>query len=133
MAIEEHFDVSQIVGIKFYPESNTYYNWVDAEPEARTFFGLIKVRSAIPAGFTDPTSIFDNRYSEDELKNYGYNVYSTDERVSNHRVCNKPHVIVYLTHKLQVSKKFDTDALAKKWIYELKAKSAKSFEIITIQ
>lgn len=127
--IKEHFDVDQIVGVKFFPERPERFIWVEATPEERILFGLIKWRSAVPAGFLNE-GYFDQRiYTEDELKGYGYNVYSWDKRIHD-RVCNKPYVTVYLSHGLEVSKRFRTDEEAELWIDELKAASGKTFEII---
>lgn len=127
--IKEHFDINQIIGIKFHPERSAGYSWVEAEPEKRIFFGLIPWRYGRPAGFTDAGSPLQWIYTEEDLKSYGYKVYSFDERI-NDRVCEKPYVVVYLAHELQISKKFETDSEAEEWVDQLKEKSGKSFEVI---
>jgi hypothetical protein len=128
--IQEHFDVNEIIGIKLFPEHDSRFEWVEATPEKRVFFGLIKTRSATPAGFLDKRSFAGTIYSEEALINYGYKVYTTDERINN-RVTEKPYVRVYLSHELETHKKFETDEQALSWIEKLKATSGKTFEIVT--
>jgi hypothetical protein len=127
--IKEHFDVEQIIGVKFFPESKAGFDWVEAIPEKRIFFGLIPWRSGRPAGFLDLRSYDGTIYTEKQLKGYGYKVYSYNERVQQ-RVCNKPYVTIYLSHDLQVTKRFETDVEAESWIGEIKAASGKVFEVI---
>jgi hypothetical protein len=128
--IQEHFDVNEIIGIKFFPERDARYEWVEATKEKRIFFGLIKTRSATPAGFLDTGSWDGAIYTEEKLIGYGYKVYTTDERINN-RVTEKPYVRVYLSHELETHKKFETNEEALAWIDELKATSGKTFEIVT--
>jgi hypothetical protein len=128
--IQEHFDVNEIIGIKLFPEHDSRFEWVEAAPEKRAFFGLIKTRSATPAGFLDKGSFDGTIYSEESLIGYGYKVYTTDERINN-RVTEKPYVRVYLSHGLETHKKFETDEQALSWIEELKSTSGKTFEIVT--
>ena len=128
--IKETFDINEIIGIKLTEESvNVNYEWVDAVPEKRIFFGLIKTQSAAPAGFLDLNSWRGEIYTEKELVDHGYKVYTTDERISS-RVCRKPHVKVYLSHDLTVEKVFETNSEARTWIDQLKLKSGKTFETV---
>lgn len=127
--IKEHFDVDQIIGVKFFPETAAGYEWVEATPEKRIFFGLIPWRPGRPAGFLDLGSYDGTIYTEETLKGYGYKVYSYEERIAQ-RVCNKPYVTVYLSHELQVSKRFETDKEAESWIEWLKNTTGKVFEVI---
>ena len=130
MTHQEHFDVNEIIGIKLIQERPAgEFQWVEAKPEERTFFGLIKVRSAQPAGFLDHSSFQETIYTEKELKDYGYTVYPYSERV-NSRVCRKPYVTVYLPHDLSVQRTFESNEKASAWIEELKATSGKTFEIV---
>ena len=127
---QEHFDVDQIIGIEIIFERPAgEFDWVDATPEKRKFFGLIKVRSARPAGFLDSGSFQSTIYSEAELKGYGYKVYPDSERITQ-RVCRKPYVKVHLPHDLCVTQTFESDDLAKEWVAELKATSGKVFEVV---
>ena len=128
--IQEHFDVNEIIGIKLFFEREARFEWVEAKPEKRGFFGLIKTRSATPAGFLDKGSFDGTIYSDEELIGYGYKVYTTDERINN-RVTEKPYVRIYLSHGLESHKKFETDEEASAWVDELKATSGKTFEIVT--
>jgi hypothetical protein len=126
--IQEHFDVNEIIGIKLFPERAARFKWVEATPEKRTFFGLIKTKSEEPAGFLD-TGAFDSViYTKEDLIGYGYKIY--DDRVNN-IVCEKPYATVYLSHDLTTTKKFETDQEALEWIEEIKTKSGKTFEIVT--
>jgi hypothetical protein len=128
MKIQEHFDPSQIVKIRFTPERPTSFRWVEAKPEIRTFFGLRVKQKATPAGFIDSDSYFENRfYTEEELKNYGYKVCFGFK----HTVYNKSHVSIYLKHKLEVYRTFENEEEALAWIEELKATSGRDFEVIT--
>ena len=128
--IKESFDINEIIGIKLTEETESMsYEWVDAVPEKRIFFGLIKTKSATPAGFLDLCSWKDAIYSAEELEAYGYKVYTTDERISS-RVCRKPHVKIYLSHELTVEKVFETNQEAQAWIEELKSTSGKTFETV---
>lgn len=127
--IKEHFDLDQIIGVKFTSEREADFEWVEAIPEKRIFFGLIRWRSGRPAGFLNRGSWNGTVYSEEALKRYGYRVYSYEERVDQ-RVCHKPYVTVYLSHDLQVTKSFETDAEAESWIEKIKAESGKTFEVV---
>jgi hypothetical protein len=128
--IRETFDINEIIGIKLTEEREIdSYEWVDTVPEKRIFFGMIKVRSATPAGFLDLGSYRGTIYTEEELIGYGYKVYTTDERI-NSRVCRKPHVKIYLSHELTVDKVFETNHEAQTWIDALKATSGKTFETV---
>ena len=128
--VKETFDINEIIGIKLTEERvEGNYEWVDAIPEKRTFFGLIKTQSATPAGFLDLHSWEGEIYTAEELVKYGYKVYSTDERISS-RVCRKPHVKIYLSHELTVEKVFETNNEARTWEDQLKLKSGKTFETV---
>jgi hypothetical protein len=127
---QEHFDIDQIIGIELiYEKPAGEFDWVDATPEKRKFFGLIKVRSARPAGFLDYGSFQETIYTEEELKEYGYKVYPHSERIVK-RVCRKPYVKVHLPHDLCVTQTFESDDLAKGWVDELKSTSGKTFEVV---
>jgi hypothetical protein len=131
MKIQEHFDPSQIVKIRFTPERPTSFHWVEAKPEIRSFFGLRVKQKATPAGFEDKNSCFDKGfYSEEDLKRFGYLVYPWGERI-NDRVCNKPYVEVYLKHENYVNQRFETEKEALEWVESLKDSSGRDFEVIT--
>jgi hypothetical protein len=131
MEIQEHFDPSQIVKIKFFPERPTSFHWVEAKPEIRSFFGLRVKQKATPAGFVDKDSYFDRKfYSEEDLKRFGYLVYPWGERI-NDRVCSKSYVTIYLKHEIQVHRSFETEKEALEWIESLKDSSGRDFEVIS--
>lgn len=127
--IKEHFDLDQIISVRFISEREAGFEWVEAIPEKRIFFGLIRWRSGRPAGFLNRDSWNGTVYSEEALKRYDYRVYSYEERVAQ-RVCHKPYVTVYLSYDLQVTKSFETDAEAESWIEKIKAESGKTFEVV---
>lgn len=127
--IKEHFDLDQIISVRFISEREAGFEWVEAIPEKRIFFGLIRWRSGRPAGFLRQGTWEEIIYTEEALKGYDYKVYPYEERV-NQRVCHKPYVTVYLSHDLQVTKSFETDAEAESWIEKIKAESGKTFEVV---
>ena len=135
--VEETFDINEIIGIKLTEESEVgNYEWVDAVPEKRIFFGLIKTQSASPAGFLDLHSWEGGIYTVEELEEYGYKVYIMDERIISKllpqepMVFRKPHVKIYLSHELTVEKVFETNREARSWVDQLKLKSGKTFETV---
>ena len=129
--IKESFDINEIIGIKLTEERvNGNHEWVDAVPEKRIFFGMIKTRSATPEGFLDLGSWKDAIYTPEELVGYGYKVYLYEDKSKN-CVTRKPHVKIYLSHELTVDKVFETDQEAQAWIEELKS-AYKNVKLIII-
>jgi hypothetical protein len=131
MRTKEYFDVSRIVSVYFRSETPcTYYYWVESEP-IKKFFGLIDTGRFTETGWCDNRDWKDGIiYTEDEIRSYGYKIYSTDERI-NDRICHKAYVKVDLTHDNQIEQSFETDADAEAWIQSLKEKSGKTFEVVT--
>jgi hypothetical protein len=128
MIRKEYFDVSRIVSAYFIPEHTaTKFYWQDSKP-ITTFFGLINTGRFTKAGWFNACDWNEELYTEDEIRRYGYKVYSTDERI-NERICNKAHVKVYLTHDNTIEQSFETDKEAEAWIELLKEKSGKTFEV----
>jgi hypothetical protein len=128
--IKESFDINEIIGIKLTEEKvNGNHEWVDAVPEKRIFFGMIKTRSATPEGFLDLCSWEDAIYTPEELVGYGYKVHLYEDKSKN-CVTKKPHVKIYLSHDLTVDKVFETNQEAQAWIEELKSASGKTFETV---
>lgn len=130
MTTREYFDVSRIISIYFRPETTcSNFYWEESKPIKR-FFGLIYTGDLTEAGWRDNRDWKDIIYTEDEIRDYGYKVYSSDERI-NERVCHKAYVKVYLTHDNHVEQAFETDAEAEAWIELLKETSGKTFEVVT--
>ena len=130
MIRKEYFDVSRIVSAYFIPEhTETKFYWQDSKP-ITTFFGLINTGRFTEAGWFNACDWNEELYTEDEIRNYGYKVYSTDERI-NERICHKAYVKVYLTHDKTIKQTFETDKEAEAWIELLKEKSGKTFEVAT--
>jgi hypothetical protein len=131
MRKKEYFDVSRIISIYFKSETpSTNFYWVESEP-IKKFFGLINTGRFTEAGWCDNRDWKDGViYTEDEIRGYGYKVYSTDERI-NDRICCKAYVKVNLTHDNLIERFFESDDDAEGWIRSLKEKSAKTFEVVT--
>ena len=131
MRTKEYFDVSRIISVYFRSETPCrYFYWVESEP-IKKFFGLINTGRFTEAGWCDHRDWEDGViYTENWIRNYGYKVYSTDERIKD-RICNKAYVKVYLTHDNQIEQSFETDDEAEAWIQSLKEKSGKTFEVVT--
>ena len=128
MIRKEYFDVSRIVSVYFTPEHpETKFYWQDRKP-IKQFFGLINTGRFTEAGWLNAYDCDEVFYTEDEIRSYGYKVYSTNERI-NERICNKAYVKVYLTHDNTIGQKFETDAEAEAWIELLKQTSGKTFEV----
>ncbi len=131
MITKEYFDLSRIVSVYFKLETTcTNFYWVESKPIKR-FFGLFDTGRFTEAGWCDNRDWEDGIiYTEDEIRNYGYKVYSTDERI-NERICHKAYVKVYLTHDNTIEQTFETDKEAEAWIELLKEKSGKVFQVAT--
>jgi hypothetical protein len=129
MSQEINFNLSAIILIKLYKESVcTHWLWRESKP-IKTIFGLIDTGRVTEAGFEDMSSLSTDVYTDEELKEYGYKVYTMSERV-NSRVANKPYVEIILSHKQTVYRKFENDDDAVKYIEHLKAISDIKFETI---
>lgn len=128
MITKEYFDLSRIVSVYYRPETTCRnFYWVESEPIKR-FFGLFNTGRLTEAGWCDNRDWDGTIYTEDEIRSYGYKVYSTDERI-NERICHKAYVKVYLSHDNTIEQAFGTDAEAEAWIESLKEKSGKTFEV----
>ena len=125
---KEHFNTDEIVSILFIPERvDNGFEWIESRP-IKKFFGLINTGKFTQAGWFGD---WDGRtYTDEQLRNYGYKVYTTDERV-NDRVCKFAKVKVYLTHDNEVEQTFETDEDAEIWVEHLKTTSGKNFAVAT--
>ena len=120
----EHFNVNAVVGIKIYPERKAGFEWVEAQPEKRTFFGLIKVKAATPAGYMDSEYISQTYiYTPEEILSFGYKI------TPNKEVLHKSYVMVFLSHDIEVTRKFDTNSDAVLWAEEIKELSGNKFMV----
>ena len=126
---KEYFDVSRIVSIHFMTEkpTNKFY-WVDSRP-IKKFFGLINTGKFTEPGWVDHYDWDEVIYTDEDIRNYGYKVYSTDERI-NDRICTFAHVKVYLTHDNTIEQVFKTNEEAEAWIENLKTRSGKDFAVV---
>lgn len=129
MSQEVNFNLSAIILIKLYKESvASKWLWRESKP-IKKFFGLIDTGRVTEAGFEDMTSYSTCIYTEEELKGYDYKVYPTNERIIN-RVANKPVVEIHLSHEHRITRKFENDEDAIKYVEHLKAISEIKFETI---
>ena len=127
---KEYFDVSRIVSIHFTVERPAYkFCWVDRKPIKR-FFGLINTGKFTEPGWINQHDWGEIIYTDEEIRNYGYKVYTTDERI-NERVCCFAHVKVYLTDDNTIKQVFKTNEEAQAWIEYLITKSGKDFSVAT--
>jgi len=130
--MEEHFDISRMIGIKIVDKRKSSTTWLPRKQKT-AFFGLIKRKAWYSEGYYSnghyrecyESGCWDATPStRQQLLNYGYLV--DNDKV----VWNRPHVTVYLEHDHQVGKTFDTFENALSWAEELKATSGKTFEIV---
>jgi hypothetical protein len=130
--IQDHFDISRIIGIRIIDKRQSSYRWL---PEKRktTFFGLIKRNAYHSEGYYSNgcyTECYESGCwdacpsSRLDLIRSGYLIDA------NNVVWNRPYATVYLEYKHQVTKNFVTLEEAVQWAEELKATSGKTFEII---
>lgn len=124
---KEYFDVDRIVTISLFGEIDAGYEWVEPQPIKR-FFGLIDTGRFTPAGYVS-TPNDSSIYTEENLRGYGYKVYSRDERIVNN-VVNKPYVKVDLEHDNSLTVRFETEDEMLKWVDEIKALSKKVFVLV---
>ena len=127
---KEYFDLSRIVSIYFSPEktASKFYR-VDSKP-IKKFFGLINTGKLSEPGWADCNDWEEVIYTDEDIRRYGYKVYTTDKRI-NERICHFAHVKVYLTHDNTIEQTFETNQEAQAWIELLKETSGKTFEIAT--
>ncbi len=135
--MEEHFDVSRIIGIKIVDKRKTSHKWLPRKQKT-TFFGLIKRDAYHSEGYYS-----NGHYQEcyesgcwdacsttrESLILYGYLIPDPRD-CEETEVFYKPYATVYLEHECQVQKAFDSYEEALEWAEELKKKSGKTFEIV---
>ena len=130
--MEQHFDVSRIIGIKIIDKRKSSHKWL---PEKRktAFFGLIKRNAFYSEGY------YSNGQYQECYESGCWDACPTTRQFllqsgylidSDNVVWNRPYVIVCLEYKGEVSKNFVTYEEALQWADELKATSGKTFEIV---
>lgn len=129
MGQEIHFNLNEIVVIKFVKERvATNFVWEDGKP-IKKFFGLIDTGRFTESGFKNIYSYYDDICTEEGIKESGYKVYSKDERL-NDRIANYPYVEIHLKGNNSVTKKFKSDAEASEFIRMVERLSKCEFGII---
>lgn len=118
-----HFDVHQVMGIYFNPETkNNDMVWVDSEPIYK-FFGLIKTKKFTESGWMDCSTISFSIYSEDEVKSMGF-------IVKDKTVYHKPKITIIFKNKQRVEKEYNDEQTAIEYIENLKLATGKTFHTI---
>ena len=123
---EVHFKLDSITRITFVKRKPSGYYWADAQPEKRGFFGLIRLKKALPAGWACSN---DDRY---DLANdiLCYNWYGFDE-VKN-EIYNKSEVVIRLLDRGEIifRHRFNSDEEAISWIDNVIARAGSKFVVI---
>lgn len=122
---EIHFKLDSITRITLVKRKpNRSYYWALSTPEKRGFFGLIRLKKALPAGWTYSG---DDRYdlAEDILC---YNWYGFDEEKN--EIYHKPYVEIRLLEKGEISHRFNSDEEAITWIDNVIAQAKSKFVVI---
>jgi hypothetical protein len=130
--MEQHFDVSRIIGIKIIDKRLSSYKWLP-EKQKTTFFGLIKRNSYHSEGYYS-----NGHYQEcyesgcwDACPSSRVDVLRSGYLIdSDNVVWHRPYATVYLESDRQVDKNFTTFEEAMQWADELKMTSGKTFEIV---
>lgn len=130
--MEQHFDISRIIGIEVRGLHESRYKWLPKKRKT-AFFGLIKRNSWHDEGYYsngDYQECYESgcwdahAYTADELREYGY-IVDEDTRT----VYEKPCVTVFLEHDHKIYRRFESDSEASEWVSDLRRRSGKEFEI----
>lgn len=131
--MEQHFDISRIIGIELRGITKTSYRWLPKKQKT-FFFGLIKRNAWHAEGYYQngcyeecyESGCWDaSEYTAEELRGYGYIVDESTETVY-----NKPNVTVFLEGECKVHREFDSESEASEWVDDLRRVSGKVFEVI---
>lgn len=131
--MEQHFDISRIIGIELRGITKTSHRWLPKKQKT-FFFGLIKRKAWHAEGYYQngcyeecyESGCWDaSEYTAEELRGYGYIVDESTETVY-----NKPQVTIFMESDCKVYRNFDSESEATEWISDLRRRSGKEFEII---
>jgi len=132
--MEQHFDISRIIGIELRGITKTSYRWLPRKQKT-FFFGLIKRNAWHAEGYYSNGCYYEwfegscyDAYAN-SAKELTDSDYLVDELTKT--VYNKSHVTVYLEHEYTVTKDFDSNTEAYNWVSALREKSKKRFETVT--
>ena len=132
--MEEHFDISRIIGIQIVDKRKTSIKWLPRKQKT-TFFGLIKRNAWYEEGYYDNghyTECYESGCwdatpsTKEQILGYGYLI----DKDNIATVWHRPYATVYLEHERRVTKSFTTFEETLSWAEELKATSGKTFEIV---
>lgn len=130
--MEDHFDVSRIIGIRVIDKRKSSYKWLP-EKQKTAFFGLIKRNAYYSEGY------YSNGHYQECYESGCWDAYPYDREDvlksgylidSDNVVWHKPYVNIYLESDCQVNKSFTTFEEASQWVRGLKMTSGKTFEIV---
>jgi hypothetical protein len=121
---EVHFKVDSITRITLAKRKRSEYRWTESRPEKRGFFGLIRLKKALPAGWA-----YDDDCDREELKDIlCYHWYGFDE--SKNEIYRRPEVVIRLLEKGEIIHRFDSDTDAITWIDDIVAQAGSKFVVI---
>lgn len=132
--MEQHFDISRIIGIELRGITKTSHRWLPKKQKT-FFFGLIKRNAWHAEGYYQngcyeecyESGCWDaSEYTAEELRGYGYIVDESTETVY-----NKPQVTIFMESDCKVYRNFDSESEATEWISDLRRRSGKDFEVIS--
>lgn len=121
----KYFDISRIITISVHGERpERRIQWIDAKP-IKKFWGLYNTGNFKPAGYYYGN--FDEKlFTEQEIRDMGYKVYSRDERISENVVI-KSHVSIELEQNNSVIVNFETEAEMLEWVDKIITSSDKTY------
>ena len=132
--MEIHFNVKRISKIKLVNERlKGDFVYQPSKPIKR-FFCFLKPNKYTDAGFIDLSGWSGVIYSEEELIKYGYKVYTEQEQIKygwKGRVFNKAFVEVTLDSKDSITKTFESNLEAKRYVEYLKDISGIEYSTLT--
>jgi hypothetical protein len=121
---EVHFKVDSITRITLAKRKRSEYYWAEPRPEKRGFFGLIRLKNALPAGWA-----YYEDCDREELKDIlCYTWYGLDE--AKNEIYHKPEVVIRLLEKGEICHRFESDEEAIAWIDDIVAQAESKFVVI---
>lgn len=122
----KYFDISRIITISVHVERpERRIQWIDAKP-IKKFWGLYNTGNFKPAGYYYSGHFDEKLFTEQEIRDMGYKVYSRDERI-NENVVIKSHVSIELEQNNSVIVNFETEAEMLEWVDKIITSSDKTY------
>jgi hypothetical protein len=120
---EVHFKLDSITRITLTKRKRSEYSWEEARPEKRGFFGLIRLKEALPAGWADYDGDREELTSILRHKWYGF-----DE--AKNEIYHKAEVVIRLLDQGEIVHRFNSDEEAITWIDDIVAQAGSKFVVI---